>query len=87
MKSQGFPGGSVVKNSPANAGHMGSIAGLGQSGGEENGNSLQYSSLGNPMDRGAWRAAVHGVTTSQTQLSDLTQHTHGTPTWKKLKIF
>ena len=59
---KGFPGGSMVKNSPANnAGHVGSIAGLGQSGGEENGNSLQYSSLGNPMDRGAWQGTVHGA--------------------------
>ena len=58
---KGFPGGSIVKNSPANAGHVGSIAGLGHSGGEKNGNSLQYSSLGNPMDRGAWQVTVHGV--------------------------
>ena len=40
---------------------MGSIPGLGRSPGEENGNSLQYSSLGNPMDRGARQATVHGV--------------------------
>ena len=38
--------------------------------GEGNGNPLQYSCLGNPMDRGAWQATVHGVTKSQTQLSD-----------------
>ena len=49
----GFPGGSVVKNAPANAGDTGSIPGLGRSPGKGNGNSLQYSCLGNPMDRGA----------------------------------
>ena len=37
---------------------------------KENGNPLQYSCLGNPMDRGTWQAAAHGVTQSQTQLSD-----------------
>ena len=57
----GFPGGSVVKNPPANTGDMGSISGLGKSPGERNGNPLQYSCLGNPMDRGAWWATVHGV--------------------------
>ena len=40
--------------------------------GEGNGNPLQYSCLGNPMDGGAWRAAVHGVARSQTRLSDFT---------------
>ena len=52
----------MVKNPPANAGDVDSIPGSGRSSGEENGNSLQYSCLGNPMDRGAWRAIVHGVT-------------------------
>ena len=66
----GFPGGSVVKNLYANAGDMGLISGLGRSSGEGSGNPFQYSCLGNPMDRGAWRATVHGVTKSQTQLSD-----------------
>ena len=61
MSSKGFPGGSVVKNIPANAGDAGSVSGLGRSPGEGNGNLLQYSCLGNPMERGAWRAAVHGV--------------------------
>ena len=56
------PGGSVVKNPPANAGDMGSIAGSGRSPGEGNGYPLQYSCLGNPMDRGCWWATVHGVT-------------------------
>ena len=50
----GFPGGSVVKNPPANAENMGSIPGSGRSPGEENGNPLQYSCLGNPKERGSW---------------------------------
>ena len=56
-----FPSGSVVKNPPAKAGDIGSISGLGRFPGEVNGNWLQYSYLKNPMDRGAWRATVHGV--------------------------
>ena len=58
----GFPGGSEVKNPPANAGNPGLIPGLGISPGEGHGNPLQYSCLENPMDRGAWWATVHGVT-------------------------
>ena len=65
-----FPGGTVVKNLPANAGDsvdMGSIPRSGRSPGGENGTPLQYSScLGNPMDREAWQNAVCGVTKSQT---------------------
>ena len=53
--SWGFPGGSTVKNQPTNAGDMGSIPGLGRSIGERNGKPLQYSCLGNPIDRAAWR--------------------------------
>ena len=64
----GFPDGSVAKNQPANAKEVSSIPGLGRSPGIGNGSSLQYSCLGNPMDRGAWWAAVHGVTKSQTYL-------------------
>ena len=60
-KNTGFPGGSVVKNLPVNAGDKGLIPGLGRSPGEGNGNPLQYSCQGNPMDRGAWQATVHGV--------------------------
>ena len=52
-----FPGGSVVKNLPGNAGDMGSIPGLGRSPGGGNGNPLQYSCPENPMDRGAWQVA------------------------------
>ena len=58
---QDFPGGSVVKNPPANAGDtgdLGLILGLGRYPGGGNGNPLQYSCLGNPMDRGAWWAVV-----------------------------
>ena len=55
-RNLGFPGDSVAKNPPANAGDTGSILGLGRSPGEGNaGNPLQYSCLGNPKDRGAWR--------------------------------
>ena len=50
---QNFPGGSVVKNPPANAGDVGSIPEMGRFPAEVNGNPLQYSCLGNPMDRGA----------------------------------
>ena len=57
----GFPGGSAVKNLPANAGDAGSSPGVGRSPGEGNGNPLLYSCLGNPMDRGAQWAIVPGV--------------------------
>ena len=66
----GFPGGSDGKDSTCNAGDSGSIPGLGRSPGEGSGSPLQYSCLKNSMDRGAWRAIVHGVAESQTQLSD-----------------
>ena len=51
----------MVNNLPANAGDTGSIPGLGRSPGGGHGHPLQYSCLENPMDRGAWRATVHGV--------------------------
>ena len=60
----------MVKNLPANARHAGLILGLGRSPGGAN--SPQYSCLENPMDRGAWRATIHGVTKSWTRLSDFT---------------
>ena len=60
--SKGFPSGSMEKNLPASAGDVGSIPELGRSPGEGNGNLLQYSCLGNPVDRGAWWATVNGVT-------------------------
>ena len=56
-----FPGDSVVKNLPANAGDPDSIPGWGISPGEGNGSPLQYSCLEDPMDRGAWQATVAGV--------------------------
>ena len=59
----------MVKNPPADAEDMGSTPGLGRSPGESNGNPLQYSCLGNSMDRRAWRATVHGVTKG----SDMTE--------------
>ena len=61
---QGFPGGSVAENLPGSAGDIGDeglIPGSGRSPGEGNGNPLQYSCLGNPMDRGARPVTVHGV--------------------------
>ena len=68
----------VVKNSPANAGDikdLGLIPWSGRSPGKGNGNPLQYSCPENPMDRGVWWAAIHGVTKSRTRLKRL--HTHG----------
>ena len=58
----GFPGGSVVKNPPVNAEDMGLTSRSERSYGEGKGNLRQYSCLGNPMDRAAWRAVVHRVT-------------------------
>ena len=79
----------MVKNLPANAGDASLIPGLGRSPGGGNGNPLQYSCLEDSMDRGAWRATLHGVTKSWTQLSThtftlllRTQHFHFRgPTW------
>ena len=68
----GFPGSSDGKESACNAGDSGSIPGSGRSLEEGNGNPLQYSSLENPLDRGAWRATVHGVT----KLGTIEQLTH-----------
>ena len=68
----GFPGGSDGKASADNAGDAGSIPGSGKPPGEGNGNPLQYSCPGNPTDRGAWWAIVHGVAKSRTRLSDFT---------------
>ena len=69
----------VVKNLTANAGDSRDAAfipRLGRSPGEEHGNPLQYFCLENPMDRGAWRATVRGVTKSWTQLKQLNTHRH-----------
>ena len=59
-----------LKESSCSAGDAGSVPGSGRSSGEGNGNPRLYSCLGNPMDRGAWRATVRGVTKSQTRLRD-----------------
>ena len=69
----------MVKNPPTNAGDIrdaGSIPGSGRSPGRGHGNSLQYSFPDNPMDRGAWRASVHGVAKRWTGLKRLAQHTY-----------
>ena len=63
-----FPGGSVVKNSSANAGDVGLIPGLGKFPGGGYGNPLQYSCLGIPIDRGAWQSM--GLQNNWIQLSD-----------------
>ena len=68
----------MVKNLPAKAREADSIPGVGRVSGGGNGNPLQYSCLGNPMDRGTWRPAVQGVAKSQTQPSD-GAHTHAFP--------
>ena len=65
-----FSGGSMVKNTPANPGDLGSIPGWRRSIGEGNGNPLQYSCLENTMDRGARWATAHGVSESRTRLSN-----------------
>ena len=61
----------MVKNLPAHAGNMGSIPESGRSHGEGNGNSHQYSSLGNPMDEGAWQATVHEITKESDTIQQL----------------
>ena len=66
----GFPGGSDGKESAHNAGDSDSIRESERSRGEGNGNPFRYPCLRNSMDRGAWRATVHGTVKSQTQLSD-----------------
>ena len=67
---ENFLSGSVVENPPANAGDVGSITGSERSLGEGSGNPLQYSCLGNAIDRGVRQATVRGVMKSQTRLSD-----------------
>ena len=65
-KSVGLPDDSMVKNSPAHAGDVGSILRLGRYSGRGHGNPLQYSCLENSMDRGTWWATFHRVAKSQT---------------------
>ena len=79
----------VVKNPPANAWDIrdvGSIPGLERSPGEGHGNPPQYSCLENPMDRGSWRATVHGVAKSRTAWGTERAHTHPLP-YTSLHIF
>ena len=71
---KGFPGGSDGNESACSAGDLGSIPGSGRSLGEGHGNPLQYSCLGNSMDRELWWVTVHRVAKSWTQLSD--SHLH-----------
>ena len=69
----------MVKNPPASAGDVrgaGLISGSGRSPGGGHGNTLQYSCLENPTDRGAWRATVHEVAKTQTRLKRLTTQAH-----------
>ena len=73
----GFSGGSVVKNLPASAGNLGSIPGLGRSLEEGNSNPLQFSCLGNPMDREAWRAPLHGVASELDMGEQLSNYNKG----------
>ena len=80
-KCEDFSHGTVVKNLPASAGDtrdVGSTPGPGRSPGGGNDNPLQYSCLGNSVDRGAWRATVHGVAKSWMQLSMCTGKCEGT---------
>ena len=74
----GFPGGTSDKEpacpTQGDLRDVGLIPGLGRSPGGGHGNPLQYSCLENPMDQGAWRAIVYGVTQSQTQLKQLSKH-------------
>ena len=64
-----------VKELPANAGDVGSVPRVERSSGGGHGNPLQFSCLENPMDRGAWRAIVHKVSKSRTQLKCPSMHT------------
>ena len=84
---RGFPGSLVVKNLLVNVGDLGSISGLGRSPGEGNGNPLQYSCLRTSMNRGAGWAVVHGITKSQTWLSDWAcTHQHPKCQWAEPRI-
>ena len=71
--TRGFPGGTVVKNPPADAGDPGLIPGSGRSPGRENGKPLQYSCLENPMDRGDWRGHKDSDMTKQLSTHTLTE--------------
>ena len=78
---EGLPGGSAVKNPPANIGDVGSIPRLGRAPGEGNGNSLQYSCLENPMDRIDWWVIVHEVIRVSHDLATKQQQPLMFPLW------
>ena len=82
---RGFPGGTMVKNPPANAGDTGDGDWIPGSGWppQGNGNPFQYSCLGNPMDRGAWQATVCGVT----KKSDMTEQLNNTKDWLRISCY
>ena len=69
-----FPGGSDSKESACSTGDLDSIPGSGRSPGGGHGNPLQYSCLENPMDRGAWRAAIHGAAKELSVTEQLSMH-------------
>ena len=71
---RGFPGGTVVKNLPANAGNSGSIPGSGRSPRGGNDNPFQYSCLENPADRRVWWGTVHGVAKESDMTEQLSMH-------------
>ena len=75
LSNKGFPGGSAIKNLPANAGDPGFISGWRRSLGGAHGNPLQHTCLGNSMHRGAWCVTFHGITKGWTQLKRLSTHT------------
>ena len=81
IRGRGFPGGSVAKNPSANAGDLGLNPGLRRSLGEGDGNPLQYSCLGNPMDKGAWWATVHRAAKESDTTEHLSMHAHMGHTW------
>ena len=83
----GFSSSSMVKESTCNAGDWGLIPGSGRTHEEGNGNPLQYSCPGNPMDRGAWLAVVHGVAKSQTQLKWLSKQAKFSEFWINMIFF
>ena len=82
----GFPGGSVVKNPPVNAEDTGSVAGSRRSSGGGDGNPLQYSCLGNPIDRGTWQAAVHGVAKESDVTKQLNKRAGEGGIWRRCRM-
>ena len=88
LKHEGFLGGSVVKNLPANTGDArdaGSIPGSGRFPGGGNGNPLEYSCLENPMDSGAWQITDHGIEKNQTWLEQFSMHSGKQQSNKSMK--